>query len=122
MNESDESLEWTSGWMKYVPYGLKHIVFFIACAITAPIGVVCLLGLCFYAGISNFVSEISFRRKMRRRGRFLARNELGSFIKGKGVGTLIIERPTPGWNFTHAWWAPEKLKEHGVPPVRRRLS
>lgn len=48
-------------------------------------------------------SELRVRRKMRRSGRCLSWSAFKTMQKGT-PGTLIIEDPTVGWNYTCAWW------------------
>jgi len=76
---------------------------------TVPLVLLILLTLGAYAGIHNFASELRFRARMRRRGRFLRWRELRDRIANEGSGTLIIESPSLGWGFTHAWWTPERI-------------
>jgi hypothetical protein len=46
---------------------------------------------------------------MRQCARFLHWRGLATRIAEEGSGTLIIESPSLGWGFTHAWWTPEKV-------------
>jgi hypothetical protein len=62
-----------------------------------------------YAAIHLVVSELRFRVRMRRCGRFLCRRDFSARVAAEGSDTLIVESPTPGWRITHAWWTPEKV-------------
>jgi hypothetical protein len=75
----------------------------------APLVLAILLALGAYAVVHNFVSEVLFRARMRQCGRFLRRRELSARIAAEGSGTFIVESPSLGWGFTHAWWTPEKI-------------
>ena len=68
-----------------------------------------LLGVWLISAIHNFVSETCFYVRMRQRGRILRRRDLSSRIDTHGSGTFIVESPSLGWGFTHAWWTPEKV-------------
>jgi hypothetical protein len=72
-----------------------------------PLAILLALGL--YAVIHNFVSEVWFRFRMAHCSRFLRRRQLSARIAAEGSGTLIVESPSLGWGFTHAWWTPEKV-------------
>src|SRR5260370_5088168 len=76
---------------------------------TIPLVFAILLALGLYAVIHNFVSELLFRARMRQCGRFLRWRRLSVRIAEEGSGTLIIESPSLGWGFTHAWWTPEQV-------------
>ena len=76
---------------------------------TIPLVFAILLAIGFYAVIHNFVFQLLFRARMRHCGRFLRWRELSAHIAEQGSGTLIIESPSLGWGFTHAWWTPEKI-------------
>lgn len=76
---------------------------------TVPLVLAILLALTLHAVIHNFVSCMLFRAQMRQRGRFLRWRQLSARITAEGPGTLIIESPSLGWAFTHAWWTPEKI-------------
>lgn len=71
---------------------------------------VIIIALGLYATIHNRVCELSLRRRMKRCGRFLLRHELSDRIAVEGPGTLIVEFPSMGWRFTHAWWTHEKTR------------
>ena len=78
----------------------------IVSAIVLPIFAV----FCVWAVVGNYLFEHRLQSRMRRCGRLLRwKNALGR-ISTEG-GTLIIENPSLGWNFTHAWWTPENLPE-----------
>ncbi len=55
-----------------------------------------------------FLMEHRFLWWMRQNGRYLRLSRARSLILEKG-GTFIIEVPTLGWGFTHAWWTPDDL-------------
>jgi hypothetical protein len=74
-----------------------------------PLVFAILLALGLYAVIHNFVSELLLRARMRQCGRFLRWRQLSARIAEEESGTLIIESPSLGWGFTHAWWTPEKV-------------
>lgn len=76
---------------------------------TLPLVFAIFLGLGLYAVIHGFVSCILFRARMRQCGRFLRWRQLSARIAAEGPGTLIVESPSLGWSFTHAWWTPEKI-------------
>lgn len=76
---------------------------------TVPFVLIILLALGLYAAVHIIVSELLFHARMRHCGRFLRWRRLGARIAEKGGGTLIIESPSLGWGFTHAWWTPEKV-------------
>lgn len=76
---------------------------------TVPFTLVILLVLGLYAVIHIIIFELLFHARMRQCGRFLRWRQLGARIAGEGSGTLIIESPSLGWGFTHAWWTPEKI-------------
>ena len=61
-----------------------------------------------YAAVGNCVFERRVRSRMRRCGRFLRLHDVRQRIAAEG-GTLIIEGPSLGWNFTHAWWTPDAV-------------
>lgn len=94
-------------WYRYVFYALRRPYLLVIFVIVLPIFVI--LGvLGSFAVLINWLSERSFRSQMRRRNRFLSWDEALRRI-GQSGGTLIIETPSPGWNFTHAWWTPEDV-------------
>jgi hypothetical protein len=70
---------------------------------------VILLAIGLYTVIHNIISEFLFRAWMRQCGRFLHWRKLSARIAEEGPGTLVIESPSLGWGFTHAWWTPEKI-------------
>jgi hypothetical protein len=76
---------------------------------TVPFALVFLLVLGLYAFIHIVVSELLFCARMRQCGRFLRWRRLGARIAEEGTGTFIIESPSLGCGFTHAWWTPEKV-------------
>lgn len=80
---------------------------FVLPAILLGFAVVLAMGLC--AGIANYVAVLRFRARMRQCGRFLRWREFSGRIAAEGSGTLIIESPSLGWGFTHAWWTPRKI-------------
>jgi hypothetical protein len=85
---------------------------------TVPLVLAILLAGGLYSVTHNFISELLFRARMRQCGRFLRWRQLSARIAEEGSGTLIIESPSLGWRFTHAWWTPEKvlaLSPHALP-------
>lgn len=64
--------------------------------------------LCAWAIAYNYLLERRLQSKMRHRGRFLRWKDALKRISAEG-GTLIIEDPSLGWNYTHAWWTSENL-------------
>jgi hypothetical protein len=76
---------------------------------TVPFALLILLALGVYAFIHIIVSELLFHARMRQCGRILRWRQLSARIAEEGSGTLIIESPSLGWGFTHAWWTPEKV-------------
>jgi hypothetical protein len=65
---------------------------------------------------ANYLRELRIRSRMRRHGRYLRLSEIRSRI-GQNGGTLIIEKPSLGWNFSHAWWTPDDLLSTSPFPV-----
>lgn len=61
-----------------------------------------------YAVAANYYFVLGIRRHMRRRGRYVPSSEICERIAAHG-GTLIIESPSLGWTFTHAWWTPDDV-------------
>jgi hypothetical protein len=61
-----------------------------------------------YAVVANYFSERQIRRRMKQSGRYLSLSDVRDRIAACG-GTLIIESPSLGWNFTHAWWTPDEI-------------
>lgn len=76
---------------------------------TIPFALVILLAVGLYAFILILGGELLLRARMRHCGRFLRWRQLGARIAEEGPGTFIIESPSLGWRFTHAWWTPEKV-------------
>lgn len=66
-----------------------------------------ILGL--YSSIHIATFELLLYLRMRHCGRFLRWRRLSAHIANEGGGTLIIESPSLGWGFTHAWWTPDKV-------------
>lgn len=95
--------------MGSVPFLLRPLVWFVLCLVYAPVGIAALL--CFAIGHSFrvFFHERAFAIQMRQNGRFLTQSELCDKIKSSKSGTLIIEHPSHGWNFSHAWWTPDTV-------------
>lgn len=60
----------------------------------------------------NYFGERRLRSRMIRSGRYLSRRELSRKLEDGATGTLIIESPSAGWNFTHLWWTPDDLLEN----------
>jgi hypothetical protein len=59
--------------------------------------------------IAFLPSECQVRRRMRRADRWLPRARLLERLRA-GCGTLTVEWPTPGWQFSRAWWTPEVIE------------
>lgn len=64
----------------------------------------------------NFAIERRFLYQLRQSGRYLRLSSARARISEEG-GTFIIEKPTLGWNFTHAWWTPDDLLALSPYPV-----
>jgi hypothetical protein len=76
---------------------------------TIPFVMAFILAIGLYAVIAIFTGEILFSLRMHQSGRFRRWRALGTdFVNGE-PGTLIIESPSLGWGFTHAWWTPEDV-------------
>lgn len=75
---------------------------------TIPVVLLVLACIGLYAAVANFVFELRVRRRMRRCGRWLSSSNVRDRIAASG-GTLIIEAPSLGWNFTHAWWTSDDV-------------
>ena len=105
MPEHDTHVEPRMPWYRKVAV----VILFPFVLPTIPLVLAILLALGLYGVIRNFVSELLFRVRMRQCGRFLRWRELSARIAEEGSGTLIIESPSLGWGFTHAWWTPEKV-------------
>ena len=94
-----------------LPWYRKLILVLLA-PFVLPIGLI--VGLLFLGGLGlfavtyNYIHEQVFKRRMRRCGRFISVREAKRRINSAN-GTLIIEPPSPGWGFTRAWWAPDKV-------------
>jgi hypothetical protein len=69
-----------------------------------------------WAVTANYRLGRRLRSRMRRCGRFLRIRSVTGRIAADG-GTLIIESPSLGWNFTHAWWTPENPLSHAPSPL-----
>lgn len=98
---------WELPWYKKVllilllPFMIPVIVF-----------VLCLfIPLVIFAIGYNYFNERRFRSRMIRCGRYVSHRELSRKLQDGATGTLIIESPSMGWNFTHAWWTPDDLLE-----------
>jgi hypothetical protein len=105
MREHETSAELGMPWYRKVAL----VILFPFILPIVPLVIAILLVLVVYAEIHIFVSEIRFRRRMRQCGRFLRRRQLNARIAEEGSGTLIIESPSLGWGFTHAWWTPDTV-------------
>ena len=75
---------------------------------TIPLVLLLLACLGLYAVVANYLSERRVRWRMRQSGRYLSLFAVRDRIAACG-GTLIIEQPSLGWNFTHAWWTPDDI-------------
>jgi hypothetical protein len=76
---------------------------------TIPLVLVVLACFGLYAVAGNYLMELQIRRRMRRSGRYLNSSDVRQLITKHG-GTLIIENPSLGWNFRHAWWTPDNVE------------
>lgn len=98
-----------SVWLGMTWFGSNLALFIVGtCAIYVLGGLSIILLLGAYSGVANYVGEAILRRRMRLAGRFLPPQAALRRI-GDGAGTLIIERPTVGWNITRAWWTSEDV-------------
>jgi hypothetical protein len=61
-----------------------------------------------YAECANYSSERRVLRTLRESGRYLSLADVLKHIEARG-GTLIIEFPSFGWNYTRAWWTPDDV-------------
>ncbi|MCA9015350.1 MAG: hypothetical protein KDA77_08455 [Planctomycetaceae bacterium] len=77
-----------------------------------------MLAVCLYAACCNFGGEWLFYLSMWNDGRTLSRHKLRRRLDAGENGTLIIESPTMGWGFTHAWWTPDDVKT--LSPVEKQ--
>jgi hypothetical protein len=114
MAEHDTVAEARVPWYRKV----AMVILFPFVLPTIPVVLAILLAFGTYAFIHNFVSECLFRARMRHCGRFLRWRQLSARIAEEGAGSLIIESPSLGWGFTHAWWTPEnvlKICPHDLP-------
>ena len=75
---------------------------------TIPLVLLVLACFGLYAVGANYFFELRVRRRMRQCGRFLSSADVSQRIAARG-GTLIIEHPSLGWRFTHAWWTPDDV-------------
>jgi hypothetical protein len=105
MAEPDTSHAPRTPWYRKVAMAVL-IPFIIPAAL---LGFVVLLAVGLYAFICIVISELLFRIRMAHCGRFLRRRQLSARIAAEGSGTLIVESPSLGWGFTHAWWTPENV-------------
>lgn len=105
MPEADTSDTPRTPWYRKV--ALVVLLPFVLPALLLAFVILLALGL--YAAIHIVVSELLFYARMRHCGRFLRWRHLSARIAEEGGGTLIIESPSLGWGFTHAWWTPEKV-------------
>lgn len=105
MPEHETPVEPRTPWYRKV--ALVILLPFVLPTVPLVFAILLLLGI--YAVIHNFVLELLFLGRMRRCGRFLHWRQLSGRIAEEGSGTLIIESPSLGWGFAHAWWTPEKI-------------
>jgi hypothetical protein len=96
-------------WLRKLAKVAVVVVFgpMLLCGLLIALPLLLVIGL--FAAICIFVSEIRFRARMRRCGRFLRRREITARIEADGSSTLIVESPTLGWGFTRAWWTSESV-------------
>ncbi|QDS95655.1 hypothetical protein FF011L_44530 [Roseimaritima multifibrata] len=103
-----DSSVWTFGsqpWYRKV--ALFLLLPFVMPAIPLVFAILALMGV--YAVTANYMFERRIRRRMRRSGRYLSLSIARERIASDG-GTLIIENPSLGWSFTHAWWTPDDVR------------
>jgi hypothetical protein len=105
MPEHETPVELKMPWYRKV----AMVILFPFVLPAIPLGFAILVAFCLCAVILNFVSELLFRARMRQCGRFLRWREFSARVAEEGPGTFIIESPSLGWGFTHAWWTPEKV-------------
>lgn len=93
-----------------LPWRNKLALIFFAPFMLLALPLLALLGvvIVIFATLANFLSQRGFLRQMKFAGRYLTRSELRARVEEFG-GTLIVEDPSLGWNFTHAWWTPDDL-------------
>jgi len=100
-------LAWFSYWIGYGVFA--PVLVFVGAVIIYVVGALCvILLLGAYAGVANYLGERLFRRRMRIAGRFIPEREVVERLE-RSPGTLIVERPTIGWNITRAWWTPDDV-------------
>lgn len=75
---------------------------------TVPLVLLILACIGLFAAAANYFFERRVRWRMRHCGRYLTLSDARERIALRG-GTLIIENPSLGWNFTRAWWTPDDV-------------
>ena len=90
-----------------VPQGCHDLVASVRVA-TIPLVLLIFACIGLYAVGANYFFERRIRRRMRHSRRYLSLADVRERIAAHG-GALIIENPSLGWNFTHAWWTPDDL-------------
>jgi hypothetical protein len=110
--ESSKGIAESAPWYRKV---LLVVLFpFILPAILLVFLILSLMG--GYAIVANYLSERRLKSRMKRRGRYLRISDARRRIESDG-GTLLIEAPSLGWNFTRAWWTPNDLLEESPFPL-----
>ncbi len=75
---------------------------------TIPLVLVIFAFIGLFAVVAHICFEYRVRSRMRRCDRYLRLSDVRQRIAVSG-GTLIVENPSLGWNFTHAWWTPDDV-------------
>jgi hypothetical protein len=104
MSENESKRLATGAWLRKV----AMIVLSPIVILLSPLGLLVIACLGLYAVASNYLLERGIHSRMKRCGRYLPLSQLRPRISER-EGTLIIERPSLGWNFTHAWWTPDNV-------------
>jgi hypothetical protein len=97
--------------MKLSSKKLANVVSFVLFVPIALIGLfsvaIFLLFFGAYAAAGNIVRERRFKRRMKTLGRVLAKRQfLANLSSG---GSMLIEKPSMGWNITRAWWTSDDI-------------
>jgi hypothetical protein len=92
-------------WFRFAWHWSIRTTALITAPLWVPIVVVALV-----TEVAFLPREWQVRRRMRCAGRWLPRAELLERLQA-GCGTLIVEWPTPGWQFCRAWWTPEVIEQ-----------
>lgn len=106
MSDGDKDSFGSQPWYRKI----AMIVLFSFVLPTIPLVLLIFAFMVLFAVTVNYQFERRVRSRMRRCGRYLRISETRWRIAENG-GTLIIENPSLGWNFTHAWWTPDDLLE-----------